>query len=180
MGRPGQRDVRRHVAVTPSVLSAAIEGELAALSDSRVLDHIRSLLIAPREQLRPWDYGTPNQEFPCWIVLEHKRSDTAVAFCEFGFGPKNPWGLLALDREHGSIGMDSGWFERFLDAYFESFAASDLEIWRVFESPGSTCQRRAVSAEGSWDHTWAEVMRLRKAHPESRFDCGQSVYVRDA
>lgn len=168
------------MAVTPNALSANIECELAALGDPRVLDHIRSLLVPPKVQLRPWDYGTPNQEFPCWIVLEHSRSDTAIAFCEFGFGPRNPWGLLALDRERGSMGMDSGWFNRFLDAYFESFAAADLAIWRVFESTASSSERHPVSAEGSWDHTWAEVMRLRKEMPESRFDCWQNVYVRDA
>ncbi len=49
-------------------------------------------------------------------------SNTGIAYCEFGFGPRNPWGLVFLSR--GSIGMDSAWYESFWASYFESMAAA--------------------------------------------------------
>src|SRR5260370_7339874 len=49
--------------------------------------------------------------------------------------PRAPWGLVWLgdeEDERRSIGMDSGCYSTFLDAYFESFAATELPIWRIF------------------------------------------------
>jgi len=74
--------------------------------------------------MREWDYGEAHQEFPCWIVLEHQPSNTCIAYCEEGFGPVSPWGLLFISRAHLNIGMDSGWFTRFEDAFRESMAWS--------------------------------------------------------
>jgi hypothetical protein len=76
-----------------------------------------------------------------------------------------------------SMGMDSSWFDSFLDAYFESQASLKLPIWRVFEGgyPGT-----AITDEGTWDATWAEIRRLRNEKPQLRFNIGQSVYARDA
>jgi hypothetical protein len=161
-------------------ITAQLELELSALSDDRVISHIRSLLVDPKCQLRPWDYGQPGEEFPCWLVLEHQASNSAIAYCEKGFGPTMPWGLLSLTSTHSSMGMDSGWFEHFLDAYFDSQAAPDLPIWRVFQHRGIDYPGQAVTPEGSWDDTWAEVMRLRGSNDGYRYDCGQSVFRRDA
>jgi len=86
---------------------------------------------------REWDYGVPGQTYPCWSVLNHIESNTGIAFCEFGFGPRSPWGLVMLSgAEHMSLGMDAGWFETFLEAYFDSRAITDLPIWRVFKQDG--------------------------------------------
>lgn len=74
-----------------------------------------------------------------------------------------------------SMGMDSGWFEHFLDAYFESPASADLPIWRVFQ--GHAFPGTPISEEGGWEETWAKVMRLREEQPGQRFNCWQSVYV---
>lgn len=71
---------------------------------------IEKHLIKSRLEDREWDYGDVGQTFPCWICLEDRRSNTAIAYCEQGFGPTNPWGLLFLAGEPSSLGMDSGWF----------------------------------------------------------------------
>jgi len=55
--------------VTATSLTALIERELSALNDPRVINHIRGLLIPPEPQMRPWDYGTPGEAYPCWLVL---------------------------------------------------------------------------------------------------------------
>jgi hypothetical protein len=118
--------------VTASSLVAQIEGELSAVKDAKVTGHIRGLLVPPEPQMRAWNYGTPGEAYPCWIVLAEKSSNTAIAYCESGFGPPRPWGLLVLEGKPMSMGMDSGWFDRFLDAYFESMSATNLPIWRLF------------------------------------------------
>ena len=161
---------------TATTVSALIEDELHRLDDPRVVDHVRSLLVPPQVQMRPWDYGAANDTYPCWLAFAHRPSNTGIAYCEFGFGPAHPWGLLFLEGSaHMSMGMDSGWFEHFLDAYFDSPASADLPIWRVFQGhdfPGSP-----ISGESGWEETWAKVMRLREEQPDQRFYCWQSVYV---
>jgi hypothetical protein len=162
-------------------IASLLEAELSALSDRRVVAHIRSLLVTPRVEMRAWDYGAPDQEFPCWIVLEHQASNTGIAYSEFGFGPSFPWGLLFLKGpQHMSMGMDSGWFDYFVETYFESQASSELPIWRVFRSRAGEYPGEAITPEGSWDDTWAEVMRLRKLEDRYTYNCSQSVYARDA
>jgi hypothetical protein len=164
------------MSVTAASVIALVEAELSALNNSRVIDHIRGLLVPPELQMRAWDYGSPGEAYPCWLVLADPSSNTGIAYCESGFGPTMPWGLLFLRGKRTSMGMDSGWFERFLDAYFEAPPATDLPIWRVFEGhfPGSP-----ITDEAPWDATWAVVMRLRNEKPEIQFNCWQSVYVRD-
>ncbi len=78
------------------------------------------------------------------------------------------------------MGMDSGWFPRFLDAYFESMAASALPIWRVYQQGEGNYPGRPLSAEGPWQATWAEVERLRALHPNTRYHCAQSIYRSEA
>jgi hypothetical protein len=126
--------------------------------------------------MRPWDYGTPGEAYQCWLVLADRSSNAGITYCESGFGPATPWGLVSVQGRYTSMGMDSGWFKYFLDAYFESAPSIDLPIWRVFEGgfPGTP-----ITDEDTWDATWAVVMRLRSERPQLRFNCGQSAYVRD-
>jgi hypothetical protein len=162
-----------------TVVSGLVEGELAVLSDQRVVTHIRSLLVTPFSQMRAWDYGTPDEAYPCWMVLAHRPSNTGISYCESGFGPGSPWGLLALEgTDHMSMGMDSSWFTHFLDGYFSSSASTELPIWRVFQHQGEDFPGTPITGEDTWDSTWAEIMRLRSVRPKFRFDCWQSVYVR--
>jgi hypothetical protein len=90
--------------------------------EASVHESIAPLLVVPRCEGRPWDYGVAGQTYPCWIVLEHPRSNTAIAYCAEGFGPRSPWGLLFLAGDHLSMGMDSGWFTTLADAFLDSMA----------------------------------------------------------
>ncbi len=165
--------------ITADEITKLIESELTDLDDRRIVDHIRGVLIPPEVQLRPWDYGPPDTSYPCWMVLKHRASNTGIAYSEYGFGPKLPWGLLFLEGDrHMSMGMDSGWFGHFLDAFFECVASTELPIWRVFQRKKGESSRLPISDEGEWDNTWKMVMRLRKEDPQSIFDCDQSVYKR--
>ena len=109
---------------TSSDVFALVEREIARFTDLDERERVRALLIAPRCEQRDWDYGTDNQTYPCWIVAEHHEAQVAIAFCEFGFGPVNPWGLLSIAGSKGyqSMGMDCGWFPHFDECLRESFA----------------------------------------------------------
>jgi hypothetical protein len=160
------------MAIGTDILKAFVEDELARVSDARVTSHVRSLLIEPKPELRGWDYGEKDQQYVCWILLEHRASGTGIAYCENGFGPKRPWGLIPL-RSDASMGMDSGWFTSFLQAYRDS-AASDLPIWRVFKTEPSGA-RLPMTAEGSWEETWKQVMEKRREDDAARYDCDTSI-----
>jgi len=158
-------------------LKSLIAQELLTLSDSRVVDHIRGLLIEPYVLQRRWDYGTPDQEYPCWMVLnDPKASHCEIGYCEFGFGPKSPWGLLSSGDEPEDIhmGMDSGWFRNFLDAFFESTACCALPIWKVFLE-GADKRRAPITDEASWESTWDRVAGLRSSDPNRRYHVSHSV-----
>jgi hypothetical protein len=163
-------------AVTLKVL---IGRELTKFPDERIIHHIRAHLVEPAPELRDWDYGAPDQQYPCWIVFRHAASNTGIAFCEQGFGPRCPWGLLWIGGggEQMSIGQDSGWYTSFLETYFNSFAVCELPIWRVFKK-GENGQRTPISGEGPWDETWAQVMALRERYPDGDFNCASDVGVR--
>jgi hypothetical protein len=165
--------------IDADTLRTLIESELANVSDARVIEHIRGMLVEPNVVLRSWDYGEPGQKYPCWMVLKDaSRSGGAIAYCEYGFGPRCPWGLVSSgdDVKDQSMGMDSGWFTTFLDAFFESVASIDLAIWRVFEvKPGGA--RTPLTDEGTWEATWKRIADLRSSHPATRYDCGHSISI---
>ena len=166
------------MAIDPGTLKALIKEELASLSDARVLNCIRQGLVEPRVDLRGWDYGAPGQEYPCWIVFWDEPTGAEVAYCEHGFGPDSPWGIFitdgVADGQHITMGMDTSWFTSFLDAVFDSFAVTNLPIWRVFKT-GPDWTRVPLSEEGSWDATWEQVYALRLSDPAGRYDCDHSI-----
>jgi hypothetical protein len=103
-------------------ISDLVEREIESVTDRRVAEQIRSLLVTPNAVDRLWDYGTPDERFTCWTVLEHRESNTGIAFCAEGFGPSYPWGLVFLSGPHTNIGMDSSWFVSLEDAFRNSMA----------------------------------------------------------
>lgn len=164
--------------LTAPQITQLVQAELSALTDSRVINHIRTLLVPPEPRLRAWDYGADGEAYPCWSVLNHQASNTGIAYCASGFGPRTPWGLVFLEgTAHMSMGMDSGWFEHFLQAYFDSMVATELPIWRVFRTEATAFAGVAITEEAGWDATWKEVERLRSVDPGSRYHCSQSLYV---
>jgi len=48
-------------------LSPLIASELATVSDSRVIAHVRNMLIEPHVLLRTSNYG-PKKQYSCWFV----------------------------------------------------------------------------------------------------------------
>jgi hypothetical protein len=77
-------------------IDSLFEEETARITQPDLLDLIARLRVPTRCEQRPWDYGEPNDAYPCWIVLEHPESNTCIAYCEEGFGPRDPWGLLFI------------------------------------------------------------------------------------
>jgi hypothetical protein len=110
------------MALTASQISALVEAELARIPNPSTIALIRRLLVQPRCEKRPWDYGSLGDRYPCWIIGEHPSSNTAFTYCEQGFGPKCPWGLLGITGEHLSMGMDSSWFTSLEAAVRDSWA----------------------------------------------------------
>jgi hypothetical protein len=158
-------------------LMAMVDGELAQISDRRVVTYIQALREELTVTMRHWDYGREDEQYPCWTVLRHPPSNTGIAYCEYGFGPRSPWGLVFLEGDEGrpSIGSDASWFTTFLRAFFESQAAIDLPIWRVFKMEKTTGEAQAISAEGEWDATWAKIMALRESDPANQYLCWTSI-----
>jgi len=160
--------------ISAEILKPLVESELSTLSDARVIAHIRARLVEPHPVLCLWDYGEPGQQYPCCFVLSDAKSGGEVAYCEHGFGPRAPWGLVDSTSEGRHMGMDSGWFTTFLDAFFESTACVELPIWRVFRGePDGT--RIPVTAEDGWENTWVRIYGLRSSDPTRRYHCGHSV-----
>lgn len=108
--------------LTPADLTKAIEHEISLISQPELVDCIRRHLIQPRCEEREWDYGAPGRTYPSWIFAEDPASNTAFAFCEEGFGPAEPWGLLSLRGAHVSMGRDDAWFSQLEDAFRASMA----------------------------------------------------------
>jgi hypothetical protein len=109
-------------------ISKLVSEQLAIIQEQKIRDHISSLLVAPYASERDWDYRPVGQKYTCWVVLEHRSSNTAIVYCSEGFGPKNPWGLLPLDGACKSMGMDSGWYGTLERTYLESFASEEAQL----------------------------------------------------
>jgi hypothetical protein len=153
-------------------ISKLIEAELVAYGDVEIVTFIRQYLVGPRPITLAWDYGWNSETmqpadvtYPAWSVLEDLIAGAKVVYCEHGFGPSCPWGLVSPDSEIPSMGMDSGWFTSFLSAFFDSFSSTRLNIYEVFiaTSKGGYEPFDASAREGSWDAAWAKIERLRQS-----------------
>jgi hypothetical protein len=102
-----------------------VEAELSRFHDPAASSRLRELLVSPYPVERAWDYGAVDERYVCWTVAEHRPSDTAIVYCDRGFGPENPWGLVAFAGPGMNIGMDSGWFPRLEVALKDSMAWDD-------------------------------------------------------
>ena len=101
--------------LTAKDIESKVEAEIERSKSPNHANLMRRLLVSPRCEIRPWDYG-PVDSYPCWVVGEHPSTNTAFVYCDQGFGPKHPWGLLNLSGKYSSMGMDSGWFAFLEDA----------------------------------------------------------------
>jgi hypothetical protein len=90
--------------------------ETAAIGAASVRAALERRLVSPRRVIRNWDYADEVQH-ECWIIAEDAGSKTAIAYCDRGFGPGCPWGLLTIDSESNEMGPDSAWYSRLEDAF---------------------------------------------------------------
>lgn len=165
------------VTVTAEKLERLIYEALSLVSEPRVVEHIRTLLIEPTMRMRRWDYGEPDTYYECWDVLE-ESGGLGIAYSERGFGPACPWGLVRVTGTDGelSIGMDCAWYPSFMEAYFES-AASEVPIWRVFKQhQGQDYPGTPIGPESDWDTTWKVVNRLRQLNDGARYNHHHSIW----
>lgn len=108
--------------MTSSAITELVEAELSRISNSAMVAAIRGHLVAPYPVDRAWDYRRHGERFTCWTVLEHPPSNTGISYCEAGFGPTHPWGLVFLSGECMSIGSDVSWYGTLEEAMQESAA----------------------------------------------------------
>jgi hypothetical protein len=106
--------------VDAATLAKLVDAQLTSVRDPEVAKVIGRLRIPPRLEVRPWNFEGASAH-PCWIVLEDRATNIGVAYCEYGFGPKTPWGLLWLTGQHLSMGDDSGWFTSLEDAVLDGW-----------------------------------------------------------
>jgi len=102
---------------------------------------LESLLVEPREEWREWDYGEPGEGFAYWVVGEALEQGIVLAYCEHGFGPQFPWGILFVDApgqvspEPHTLGMDAQWNwyleEAFVRAGLWAGARDPDELWML-------------------------------------------------
>jgi len=105
-----------------SKIEALVQRGIGNIAQPELVELVHRLSVPVRCEFRGWDYGVDGQDWPCWIFAEHPESNTAFAYCEQGFGPRDPWGLLFLSGECMSMGMDCGWFSSMEDLFRQSKA----------------------------------------------------------
>ncbi len=116
-------------------IAQRVKQELERITDDRLKARIRELLVTPYAVERDWDYGAPGEHFTCWTVLEHRASNTGIAFCAQGFGPSYPWGLVSLSGPHMNIGMDCQWY-----VSLEQAMRGSMACFAKHGAPGATCR----------------------------------------
>jgi hypothetical protein len=166
-----------YVAMTikADTLNKLIEAELQHVLDVRVVVHIRGLFVEPYPILRNWDYGAPGEQFPCWVVLADLKSSYCVL--RRRLRPAQSKGTYIAAQQRTLIyvnGYGLRLVSTLMDAYFESSAATELPIWRVFKINASGA-REPLTNEDTWGATWKHIDQYRKADTESRYDCGHSI-----
>lgn len=111
-----------------NAITTIVSTQRAALRDPAASAAFARLSVPPYASLRRWNYGGPDDKFSCWIVAESARQNLAVAYCDQGFGPMHPWGVVLLrgDDFQMSLGMDSDWFGTLEEVLTQSWASRRL------------------------------------------------------
>ena len=102
------------MAITREQLVCMLDGEIAAISDIGLREQVRAMLVEPAPMRCAWDYGVPGETYSCWKVAAD--ISVGIVYCEDGFGPGSPWGLVWLSEGVPNMGQDSGWFATFCEA----------------------------------------------------------------
>jgi len=86
------------------------DAQLQRFRNVALAETVRNFVIEPWSEERPWDYGPPGTKYLCWIVVDPPHLNVGINYCESGFGPECPWGLIGLTNGDPGMGPDSSWF----------------------------------------------------------------------
>ena len=53
------------------------------------------------------------------LPLESRNVAVGIAYCDQGFGPTHPWGLMFLTGPRSSMGMETSWHRSLEEAYID-------------------------------------------------------------
>jgi hypothetical protein len=141
--------------LTSEAVNQLVQDQLRQITDHTVRDAIAALLVAPSYQTRLWFDGSPEES--CWSVAEHQESNTLYIYSEVGFAPASPWGIVSISDRW--MGMDSNWFGSLERAFYDSFAAMLLPIWRVIKRD-TTDEHKIIASDLSDDDARNLIARL--------------------
>jgi len=113
-------------------ITQLVENEIAKIDQLELIEVIQNHRTTPRVESREWNYGYAS--YDCWILIENSKLNCAIAFCESGFDPESPFGVLAAHRGDLSMGMDSEWYLSLEDAVRNS------SLWNGENPPGYEVQ----------------------------------------
>jgi hypothetical protein len=106
--------------LSPARVQEIVDIEVSRIADEAARLRISELRVRPYPVEREWYYGTAGQRYTCWTVLEHPELNFGIAYCEEGFGPRRPWGFVALSGPQMGIGPDFEWYSSLEDALKDS------------------------------------------------------------
>ena len=83
-----------------------IKSELAKIADPRTAA-LNAVLTPPLLLSLKWGYGNPGEQYRCWLVGLSPNGSDRLVYCEKGFGPSYPWGIVGIADDW--MGMDCQW-----------------------------------------------------------------------
>ena len=140
--------------------------EILKIKDPIILNGLGQILIKPFKHLRTWDYSTTNEKFSCWSIALDSGTDTSLIYCDKGFGPKTPWGLVSTKNLY--FGMDSAWFNNLEECYLDSFAGGELPIWGV-ERHNEDNTKEIIVSDLIADKAFEIIESLRKKQVAEKY-----------
>jgi hypothetical protein len=99
---------------TQSDILNLIEVELTKVREISRRENLRTVLVPLQMLSLKWEYGKPDERFECWLVGMSSDGQKRLLYCDCGFGPTYPWGIVSNDSDW--LGMDSQWHEALEDA----------------------------------------------------------------
>lgn len=84
-----------------------VAAELSNVADPARRNALKAVLVPPQRLSLKWGYGQPGERYDCWLVGLSPNGQLRLMYCERGFGPDYPWGIVPVAEER--MGMDCDW-----------------------------------------------------------------------
>ncbi|HEY2840193.1 MAG TPA: hypothetical protein VGJ26_13645 [Pirellulales bacterium] len=91
-----ERDIRQLVDI-----------QLLTIVDPSRREALKERLVSPQPLSLKWGYGAPDERFQCWLIGFSKDGKLRLVYCDQGFGPEYPWGIVGASQDW--MGMDCDW-----------------------------------------------------------------------